>query len=441
MMKKIFLMLLFFSMFAYSQIPIPDAPDSPVTDFFTDMYLWIKGTFWLLSIVLVLMAAIVYALGQTVGAETKARANQWASGMATMAIVAAVIYALIPWLIVQLIPQTTVAATGPAKLVYEGWEWFAMAAALLSVLVATMLLMLSRAFNLKMLEQTAKAEMAYAASTAMIVLMLIVLISVVEPILVKATLGVYVDVYQLQGRLVYNDDMTLINITKMHMAPVIGCVDGILDTMYKMSIVLEPLTSAFMEIYMSEHASGFGFKIMTERINNTTQILFFYVYAYFILVHILNFIQYYGLAFLTIGIVLRAFPPTRGAGAYIIAMSLGLYFVFPLSYVILNTLVSSYSGDATNLDCNYPLAAGDIQVCGFEDANKIQDLKSWVEMNRDDLTSFFDYFSYRILRDLATRICFIPFVCLVIVLTFILNTSSLFGGNIPEIGRGIVKLI
>jgi len=441
MMKKIFLILLLLSMYVYSQIPIPDAPDSPVTDFLTDIYVWIKGTFWLLSIVLVLMASIVYALGQTVGAETRARANQWASGMAMMAIVAAVIYAILPWLIVQLIPQTTVAATGPTKLVYEGWEWFAMAAALLSVLVATMLLMLSRAFNLKMLEQTAKAEMAYAASTAMIVLMLIVLINVVEPILVKATLGVYVDVYHLEGRLDYRGDMTLINITKMHMAPVVGCVDDILGTLYSMSIVLEPLTSMFMEIYMSEHASGFGFKIMTERINNTTQILFFYVYAYFILVHILNFIQYYGLAFLTIGIVLRAFPPTRGAGAYIIAMSLGLYFVFPLSYVVLNTLVSSYSGDATKLDCDYPLATGDVQVCGFEDANKIQDLKSWVEMNKDDLTSFFDYFSYKILRELATRICFIPFVCLVIVLTFILNTSSLFGGYIPEIGRGIVKLI
>jgi hypothetical protein len=32
-------------------------------------------------------------------------------------------------------------------------------------------------------------------------------------------------------------------------------------------------------------------------------------------------------------------------------------------------------------------------------------------------------------------------IALVILMTFVLNATNLFGGNIPEIGRGLVKLI
>ena len=43
--------------------------------------------------------------------------------------------------------------------------------------------------------------------------------------------------------------------------------------------------------------------------------------------------------------------------------------------------------------------------------------------------------------DLVSAICVFPIIALVILLTFVLNTTNLFGGNIPEIGRGLVKLI
>jgi len=432
-------------MLAFSTVPLPDQPQgegaSAIVGFFNQIYRFVVSTFWLIAIILVLMASIIYAMGQTADAGTRARANQWSAGMATGAIIAVAIYVLVPWLFAQMLPETVATSQELKRQIFAGWEWYAMAAAVLSVIVATTLLMLSRAFGLKTLEQTAKTEMVYAASTAVIVLLLILLINAIEPALVDISLQIYQETYGLpQGRIIVPEDMTLINITKIYMEPVVGCVDNVMSALYGMSIVLEPLTSSFTEVYMSEHASGFAYKIFTERINNMAQVLFFYVYAYFILVHMLNFVQYYGLLFLTVGVVLRAFPPTRGMGAYIMAMSIGLYFVFPLSYILLSIMVGGYAGGA-GIACAVPDIAEGLDYCGFENSAKIQELQIWAEMYDKDMTEFFDYFSFALLRELSIRVCFLPFVCLVIVLTFILNGSSLFGGYIPEIGRGIVKLI
>lgn len=51
------------------------------------------------AIVLIVLAAIVYAIGQMLGAETRARATVWATAMFTGAIVAAIIFVVVPWLI------------------------------------------------------------------------------------------------------------------------------------------------------------------------------------------------------------------------------------------------------------------------------------------------------------------------------------------------------
>ena len=51
------------------------------------------------AIVLIVLAAIVYAVGQMLGAETRARATVWATAMFTGAIIAAIIFVVVPWLI------------------------------------------------------------------------------------------------------------------------------------------------------------------------------------------------------------------------------------------------------------------------------------------------------------------------------------------------------
>ena len=48
---------------------------------------------------MILLAAVIYAAGQIMGAETRARASVWATAMFTGAIFAAVIFLIVPWVI------------------------------------------------------------------------------------------------------------------------------------------------------------------------------------------------------------------------------------------------------------------------------------------------------------------------------------------------------
>ena len=53
-------------------------------------------------LMLVVIAALVYAVGQVLGAETRARAAVWATAMFIGAIIGALIYILMPVIISQL---------------------------------------------------------------------------------------------------------------------------------------------------------------------------------------------------------------------------------------------------------------------------------------------------------------------------------------------------
>jgi hypothetical protein len=50
---------------------------------------------------------------------------------------------------------------------------------------------------------------------------------------------------------------------------------------------------------------------------------------------------------LPVGLILRSFYPTRGLGSFLIALTIGLYIVLPLSYVM-DAIIASYYNPATN---------------------------------------------------------------------------------------------
>ncbi len=59
----------------------------------------VKGFLGVAILLMVTLAAITYAVGQIMGAETRARASVWATAMFTGAIFAAVIFLVVPWVI------------------------------------------------------------------------------------------------------------------------------------------------------------------------------------------------------------------------------------------------------------------------------------------------------------------------------------------------------
>ncbi|HID72462.1 TPA: hypothetical protein EYP38_00855, partial [Candidatus Micrarchaeota archaeon] len=187
---------------------------------------------------------------------------------------------------------------------YLNWETIAVTAAAFSVLGAVMLIMFSRLLDLRNLEQIAKSEFVFAASTILIVLLAVGIFDALEQALLPFANFLYfksLGAAAPEGMVPTIPDgtdegapvTTLIDYAKLYMATPMLCVEDFMFILYLLSIPVEAMASIFMEVFMSEHASGFGFKWLAERITNTTQILTFYTYVYYIMYHMLDFIKYY----------------------------------------------------------------------------------------------------------------------------------------------------
>ncbi len=58
------------------------------------------------AVLLIILGAVVYAAGQMLGAETRARASVWATNMFIGAIIGILIYIVVPYIINILAPST-----------------------------------------------------------------------------------------------------------------------------------------------------------------------------------------------------------------------------------------------------------------------------------------------------------------------------------------------
>ncbi len=359
--------------------------------------------------------------------------------------------------------------------IYADWRTISIAAAAISILGSAMLIMLSRLFSLRNLEQVAKTEFVYAASTVFIVIMAVGIVQLAEPPLGGADNSLARSLYLMsfgfncgggpptptnpnpawnpacEYSAVGTD--TLIDWMKLYLATPTTCVQRFMDVIYALEVPIGLMTSVYMEIFMSEHAGGFGVKWIEERILNSTASFSFYMYAFYIMVHVLNFVKYYAGFFFSIGVAMRAFPPTRGMGAYLMAISFGLYFVFPLSYILIATLGLPHTQSelitfnaSTSGGPGYACALPDppdlsLYQCGAADVGRVWEMRDQILANREQLGTMLTLNLPDLERNLVHSLCIFPMIAFVVLLTFVLNTTNLFGGNIPEIGRGLVKLI
>jgi len=141
--------------------------------------------------------------------------------------------------------------------------------------------------------------------------------------------------------------------------------------------------------------------------------------------------------FLPIGIILRAFPPTRGAGAVLIAISIGLYIVFPMAYTMLylgspkmvqgcNVQIPSTTSIET---AACPLAPDSMATAASTAATSSIDLSTNIPIIKSG-TSQIKYMAYLyLLISLGTTFIFVR------------SVSGLLGADISEMGRSMMKLV
>ena len=114
------------------------------------------------------------------------------------------------------------------------------------------------------------------------------------------------------------------------------------------------------------------------------------------------------------GVVLRIFPPTRDAGAFLIASAIGFEIIFPFTYVMHNNIVRAMVDEKqTAADFNSVMAsAGGTNVVAFMTENGAFDIQ-------EKFIHPLEYLSYLLLQAL-----FLPALSITLTVAFIKGTTK-----------------
>jgi len=302
-----------------------------------------------------------------------------------------------------------------------------MAAVLISFLIATLAYMVSVIFDLKGLRNWAKSEFYQALASAVLVVALISLSYVMFDVGVRAMIGSIDPFQQAQNYL----DGVLSDLSSLYVST------------YDFNFLFEILPSFTFYI----NAAAFSIKpffwlvptLITKHHLVTQLVATVTVTASFQKALIFFFINTGFAVFLPLGVILRAFPFTRGAGGLLIAIAIGFFIVYPVMFTYVS-LMSESKPTAEEIAGSLTFGGLDLEqfsagAVDFENATEFANVALQPEAaQKVD-------FIYGWLGPVAIKIFYYPVVVFMVTLTFIRTISPILGADITEIGQGLVKLI
>ncbi len=167
------------------------------------------------------------------------------------------------------------------------------------------------------------------------------------------------------------------------------------------------------------------------------EIIYFVLYKIFVVFKYILFPLLF-----PVGIAVRAFHPLRGVGAFLMALSFSFYFIFPFIYLYVLTY--------------YPVNTNCLQVSDFKNQCELLNPEFGQEFDvlkalarsggiftdnsllgtANKLINFESF-----IRDMVLAFCIFPFLAFAFAVMSTNILTTLLGGKMPEIGRGIVKFI
>lgn len=347
------------------------------------------------------------------------------------------------------------------------WELMAVIAVLVSFALSAISFMFSRLFSSKDLEKFAKSEFMFALSSAVLIAFLIFFIDVIA---VKSTAFVVS---------LSSDRPILMPIVQANPSPFtvaefyLNHTSVCAQTKYIEAIGLAIPVSALASVQWSgggNTSQGLPSSAQsTLRVlaNNTltrnivttangylTGIVYDLVYINYLIYVQKNLLifaeQTMLLIFLPIGVVLRAFPMVRGTGNLMIALAIGMYFVYPMTYGILMVL----GRPIDNFDT----------ICGTAGISDVAASTNWIpfgsvisDMTRvgqsildrysaqvSEQTSIIDAFlttAQTLISEMVIYTVVFPFVVAVVTYTFIKSFASFLNVEAQEFAQGLIRLV
>ncbi len=327
---------------------------------------------------------------------------------------------------------------------WSSWNGAMLLIALISFTAVTVLYMLAVAFNSQTLKTWCKGEYLQVIVTFLLAGSIVTITAILWPLMLSTISYIY-NVSQdpslsggLPGGGGYYDpfDFAAAYIEQV----LLGCSQVLYRVAYAFNAVFEPIQGLSLEILGAEPAGGWYaslytgfFKYLATNISNLALL-------HWVQIRFLGLIKFIMPGIIMMGLVLRAFPFTRGAGGLMLAIGFGFFFVYPVSITML-LLLQPLPDQAWCTSFTPPAALDPAQndmtmltksdITGFAAKVSIESdgISTFIEKAKNFITVFY------------MQAMFFPLVALIMTFTFIRQTGAVFGADLGEIGRGLIKLI
>ncbi|MCX8196821.1 MAG: hypothetical protein N3G80_00695 [Candidatus Micrarchaeota archaeon] len=338
------------------------------------------------------------------------------------------------------------------------WVEISLIVGFISLFIAIILHMVANAFNLQNLRMWVKGEYVQVFVTFLII-MVAATIQLLNTNLfapLATSIAAASGNLHLASTVPPNTLLPPSEIGKAYILVVIRCQINVYTLAYTLNAWVEPWSTLTYDIRGLEPISGgfalTGYVAVFHYIANNMIYLILFHYIQYYLLHFAHYTMLY--PFLPIGLVLRSFPLTRGIGGFVTAFALGFAFVFPLSYVMIISIMPSSSDmcrEIENIQASQTIQQLSSEEPCFTDAgNQFEiyyKLNSKATQSSAEGAGLVTWISDQIDYIIASvgiiflQAMFYPLVSLIITFTFIRQTSSLLGADLAEIGRGLIKII
>jgi len=326
---------------------------------------------------------------------------------------------------------------------FPDWAVICTTVALMSFFATVLLQMVAKAFSLQSLNMWVRAEYAQVAVSFLIIFFAVAMVGAGYEVAknITATLAGASGNIPLQEAISAESLKNPVKIGQAYLDTLVKCEANMYSLIFIYNYPSEFFSKISLDVLGVEsigggYALGGMVSVFHYLANNLLYLALFNYVQFFIL----QFSQFTMLqVFLPIGLILRAFPVTRGAGGLITAFALGFAFVFPICYVLIVAMmpntgavcsqVAVLGGEASSADAPCLNNAGSQMVAYYKLKSEKGKMGGITEFLGDTVNVFF------------LQSMFYPLVALIMTFTFIRQTGSLMGADLAEIGRGLMKII
>ncbi|MCX6778274.1 MAG: hypothetical protein NT157_05325 [Candidatus Micrarchaeota archaeon] len=322
------------------------------------------------------------------------------------------------------------------RAIWENWRPIALTLLLIMMLSIALAYMASTVLNLEGLKHWAYAEFLQAGASAIMVLGLLLLVDLLmtlsSPIIFQMAdnAGLVVP----QGKLSVEQASNQLVVAQYYLRGSVQCLKDYYRFTSFLGSGMEAMGSIMLPAQGMDDMANIAYTPFGTMAHVICHNLTFLLIVQYFQIHLLDFISYATVGFLLpLGVVLRILPFTRGLGSFFIALTLGLYFVYPAMYVFLLTVMPK-------ADCALKVEPYDDRCLDNPVALSaaMGEMKS--ETNYNIFVAMYNHVQNEVSLLMLQGFIY-PLVNLTVTFTFVRALMQLMGLDMSEVGQGLIKLI